>query len=109
MLEDNYGGKSFRIGAVRLTVDADRRHSLRRLKGQTMTTANVMSDAIDDLCEFLGPEYQPQIQHVLEQIATIGTIPDRYTELVRAARKARELYDNLLNEIGEKEGFERVA
>jgi len=109
MLEDNYGGRSFRIGAVRLTVDADRHRSLRRLKGQTMTTANVMSDVIDDLCEFLGPEYQPAVQQVLEQLTQIGAFPDKYSELVRAARKARELYDELLNQIGEKEGFDQVS
>lgn len=109
VLEDNYGGKSFRIGSVRLTVDADRHRSLRRLKGQTMTTANVMSDTIDDLCEFLGSEYQPAIQEVLEELNKIGTIPERYSELIRAARKARELYDGLLNKIGERESFEQIS
>jgi len=108
VLEDDYGGKSFRIGSVRLTVDADRHRSLRRLKGQAMTTANVMSDAID-LCEFLGPDYQSSIQKVLDQLRQIGAIPERYSELIRAAREARKLYDDLLNQIGEKEQFEQSS
>ncbi len=109
VFEDDYGGKSFRIGSVRLTVDPDRHRSLRRLKGQAMTTANVMSDAIDDLCEFLGPDYQSSIQKVLDQLRQIGAIPERYSELIRAAREARKLYDDLLNQIGEKEQFEQSS
>jgi len=108
VFEDDYGGKSFRIGSVRLTVDPDRHRSLRRLKGQAMTTANVMSDAID-LCEFLGPDYQSSIQKVLDQLRQIGAIPERYSELIRAAREARKLYDDLLNQIGEKEQFEQSS
>jgi hypothetical protein len=109
MLEDDYGGKAFRIGAVRLTVDVNRHHALRRLRGQAMTTANVMSDTIDDLCEFIGPEYQSDVQNVLDQLNEIGKVPERYSEVVKAARRARELYDTLLNKIGEQEGFNRVA
>jgi len=107
VLEDDYGGKSFRIGSVRLTVDPDRHRALRRLKGQAMTTANVMSDAIDDLCEFLGPEYRSPIETVLDHLRQIGAIPERYSELIRAAREARKLYDDLLNQIGETERFEQ--
>ena len=81
---------------------------MRRLKGQAMTTANVMSDAID-LCEFLGPDYQSSIQKVLDQLRQIGAIPERYSELIRAAREARKLYDDLLNQIGEKEQFEQSS
>jgi hypothetical protein len=109
MLEDDYGGKSFRIGSVRLTVDAGRHHALRRLKGQALTTANVISDCIDDLSEFLAIEYQGDIQSLLEQLVEIGKVPERYSEVVKAARKARELYDTLLNKIGDREGFERVV
>jgi len=108
MLEDEYGGKFFRIGSVRLVVDANRHHALRRLKGQTITTANVMSDAIDDLSEFLGQPYQGAVQEVLDQLSKVGTIPERYSEVIRAARKARDLYDGLLNHIGETEGFEQT-
>lgn len=109
MLEDEYGGKAFRIGSVRLTVDTNRHRALRRLRGQAMTTANVMSDTIDDLCEFLGPDYQAAVQDVLTQLNEIGKVPERYSEVVKAARKARELYDGLLNKIGEQEGFEQQS
>ncbi len=109
MLEDDYGGKAFRIGAVRLTVDNNRHHALRRLRGQAMTTANVMSDTIDDLCEFLGPDYQSAVQEVLDQLGEIGKVPERYSEVIRAARRARELYDKLLNNIGTKEDFEQIS
>ncbi len=108
MLEDNYGGKSFRIGSVRLTVDAGRHHSLRRLRGQALTTANVISDSIDELSEFLGVDYQADIQSLLDNLAEIGKVPERYSEVVKAGRRARELYDALLNKIGDKEGFDHV-
>jgi hypothetical protein len=104
MLEDDYGSQSFRIGVVRLTVDAGRHHALRRLKGQAITTANVISDTLDDLSEFLGPEYQHSVAQVLDELSQL-TIPERYSEVIKAARKARELYDHLLQEIGDKEGF----
>jgi hypothetical protein len=107
MLEDDYGAQSFRIGAVRLTVDAGRHHALRTLKGQAITTANVISDTLDDLSEFLGPDYQQSVQVVLDKLSKL-TIPERYSEVIRAARKARDLYDRLLNEVGDREGFERV-
>ncbi len=74
-----------------------------------MTTANVMSDTTDDLCEFIGPEYQSDVQNVLDQLNEIGKVPERYSEVIRAARRARELYDTLLNKIGEKEGFDQVS
>ena len=92
-----------------MTVDNNRHHALRRLRGQAMTTANVMSDTIDDLCEFLGPDYQSAVQEVLDQLGEIGKVPERYSEVIRAARRARELYDKLLNNIGTKEDFEQIS
>ena len=88
MLEDNYGGKSFRIGSVRLTVDAGRHHSLRRLRGQALTTANVISASIAELSELLGVEYQADIQSLLDNLAEIGKVPERYSEVVKAGRRA---------------------
>jgi hypothetical protein len=70
MLEDNYGQRQFRIGAVRLTVDAGRHHALRRLRGQTLITASRMGDDLDDLSEFLGQEYAERVQQVLAQLTS---------------------------------------
>jgi hypothetical protein len=108
MLEDDYAESAFRIGAVRITVDRGRHQVLRRLKGQAMTTANVLTDTIDDLSEFLGTDDQEMIERILDELAQIE-LPTRYSDVIRSARKGRELYAELLSSVGEREGFERTS
>jgi hypothetical protein len=105
MLEDNYGQKQFRIGAVRLVVDVGRKRSMRRLRGQTLTTASHMGDDLDDLSEFLGPEYSDRIEEVLSHLQAIE-IPETYRGLIRVARDAFDEYESFLTFIADKEGFE---
>jgi hypothetical protein len=108
VLEDGYGTRKFRIGAVRLTVDAGRHKALRRLRGQCLTTAHHMGDDLDELSEFLGGDYAERIQLVLEHLAAIG-IPETYGELIKAARNAFYEYESLLTYIADVEGFELHA
>ena len=105
MLEDNFGQKQFRIGAVRLSVDAGRHRALRRLRGQTMVTASHMGDDLDDLSEFLGTEYADQVTKVLDHLEAIK-IPETYRELIHVARDAFYEYDGFLTYIADIEGFQ---
>jgi hypothetical protein len=108
VLEDSYGAREFRIGGVRLMVDAARRKQMRRLRGQTLMTANHMGDNLDDLSEFLGAEYADRVQAVLDHLAAV-TIPETYGQLIRVARDAFYEYDSFLNYIADVEGFELHA
>ncbi len=65
VLEDNYGRDLFRIGSVRITVDQNRHHALRRLHGQVMTTATFMADNLDDLSDHLGAADQSAVDTLL--------------------------------------------
>ncbi len=104
MLEDAYGRKAFRIGSVRLMVTRGRHQSMRRLHGQTMTTANYMADNLDDLSDFLGPEDQAKVDEILQKMSDVR-FPELYRDVIISARGAVELYSDLLDEIGEREGF----
>jgi len=107
MLEDEYSESAFRIGAVRITVDRGRHQAMRRLKGQAMTTANVLTDTLDDLSDFLGADDQEVIDKILRELAQIE-LPARYSDVIRSARQARDLYSELLSIVGEREGFEKT-
>jgi hypothetical protein len=108
IFEDHYGGKDFTIGAVRLNVDFRRKQALRRLKGQALITANILSDNVDDPSEFLGDEYQEAITELLGHLSTIG-FPQSYRELISKAREAINLYAELLEDIGTREQFELLG
>jgi hypothetical protein len=105
MLEDGYGRSAFRIGAVRLEVDRGRHRALRRLRGQVLVTSSHMGDDLDDLSEYLGAEYQVEVDAILEHLRELE-LPERYRDLIRTAREAFELYTDLLDAVAEREGFE---
>jgi hypothetical protein len=106
MLEDGYARRAFRIGAVRLTIDGRRKQQMRRLKGQALTTANTLGDNLDDLSDFLGPDDQATVDAILTRLAEVGQLPDRYSDLVRLGREAVLLYDDLLENVADREGFD---
>jgi hypothetical protein len=81
---------------------------MRRLKGQALVTANVLSDTLDDLSDYLGPDDQEAVGGILERLGQIQ-IPDRYGELIRLARDAHQLYQGLLDAVGRRENFEHAA
>lgn len=105
MLEDGYGRSAFRIGAVRLEVDRGRHKALRRLRGQVLVTASHMGDDLDDLSEYLGGEYQAEVDAILDRLREVE-LPERYRDLIALARESFGLYNDLLESVAEKEGFE---
>lgn len=106
MREDGYTRRPFRIGVVRLSVEPRRKQQMRRLKGQALVTANTLSDNLDDLSEFLGPEDQDAVNAILVRLEAIDRLPDRYLDVVRLGREAVDLYEDLLAGVAEREGFE---
>ncbi|HEV2889215.1 MAG TPA: hypothetical protein VGX28_02475 [Frankiaceae bacterium] len=109
MLEDGYGRRAFRIGAVRLVVDPHRKHQMRRLRGQALQTASHLGDDLDDLSDFLGPDDQQAVHEILTRLGEIGRLPESYADLVRVGREAIGLYSGLLDRIADREGFEEDA
>ena len=93
------------MGQVRLTVDAHRHRALKRLFGQTVTTANHLADNMDDLSNFLGAEDQDRVAEITDRLAEM-TIPRTYREVVSAGHEGIRLYQGLLDRIDEREQFE---
>ena len=108
VLEEGFGRRSFRIGSIRLEVDAGRHHALRRLHGQTMTTANRAADSFDELSNFLGPEDLEQVDRVTTRLAEIE-FPADYRGVITMSREALALLTDLLEDIGDREAFDDRA
>ena len=93
------------MGSVRLTLDSYKHQALRRLHGQTTTTATRMADNIDDLSNGLGADDQQRVDEIIEKLARFE-FPSTYRDLISAGREAATLYNGLLERIEEREGFE---
>jgi hypothetical protein len=106
VLEDGYGRRAFRVGAIRLVVDSRRSHQMRRLRGSALITANNLGDNLDDLSDFLDAGYQEAIMAVLTGLNELGTLPDDYASLIARGRAVVGLYTALLEAVAEHEGFE---
>ena len=104
VLEEGFGRRSFGIGSIRLELDAGRHQALRRLHGQTMTTANFAADNFDELSNFLGPEDQETVDRVTTRLAEIS-FPNDYRGVVAMSREALSLFTDLLDDIGDRENF----
>ena len=104
VLEEGFGRRSFGIGSIRLELDAGRHQALRRLHGQTMTTANFAADNFDELSNFLGPDDQETVNRVTTSLAGIG-FPNDYRGVVAMSREALALFTELLDDIGDRERF----
>lgn len=104
VLEEGFGRRGFRIGSIRLELDAGRHHALRRLHGQTMTTANYAADHFDELSNFLGPGDQETVDRVTTGLAETK-FPDDYRGVIATSREALALLTDLLDDIGDRERF----
>ena len=106
MLEGGYGRREFRIGIVKLVLDPYQHTAMRRMHGQCMTTANHLADDLDSLSEFLGAQDQPRIDALQERLKKIENFPPMYRDVIALAREAGQLYQDLVDDIGEREKFE---
>jgi hypothetical protein len=101
--EDNFGRIEFGFGKVRLQIDRGRAQQLRRLHGNAHTTAEHMADDLDRLAEHLDASYQERIEAIMGLLREITGFPANYREVVTKARGALDLYEDLINDVGEKE------
>ena len=105
MLEGGYARRAFRIGSVRLYVDRHQHQALRRLHGQTMTTASHLADDLDDLSDFLDARDQPAIDALQARLVKMESFPDSYRDVISLSREVIQLYQDLIDDVGEREGF----
>lgn len=106
IFEGGYGRKEFRIGAVRLMFEPNQRHSIRRLHGQILTTANHLADNLDDISEYLGPADQKNVDAIHDRAKGIEAFPDSYRDVISLSREAVQLFQDLLDDVGERENFD---
>jgi hypothetical protein len=104
--EDRLGTTEFLFGKVRLTVDRGRANQLRRLHGNAHTTAQNLADNLDAISDFLGQEYDPQVEAIHSLLVSVTGFPENYRATVRLARSALDVYEDLIEAIGERENFE---
>ena len=104
--EDKFGTVQFLFGNVKLTIDKGRAQQLRRLHGNAHTTAEHMADDLDRLADGLGPESQETIDQIHSELKGIKEFPENYIAVIRTARRAIDLYQKLVDEVGEREKFE---
>jgi hypothetical protein len=105
MLEGGYARKAFRIGSVRLYVDRQQHQALRRLHGQSMTTASHLADDLDDLSDFLDTRDQAAIDALQTRLTRIESFPESYRDVISLSREVIQLYQDLIDDVGEREGF----
>jgi len=104
--EDRLGTTQFLFGKVRLTVDRGRAHQLRRLHANAHQTALNLADNLDAISDFLGQEYSPQVEAIHNLLGSVTGLPENYRAAVRLARSALDVYEDLIEAIGERERFE---
>lgn len=63
-----------------------------------------MADNLDDISNFLGAEYQDLINQIMDKLHE-QQLPHSYDAVLILARDAIALYNQLIEEIGENEGF----
>lgn len=109
MLEGGYGRQLFRIGVVRLSLQPNQHQAMRRMHGQTMNTAQHLADDLDDLSDFLGADDQVRVDAIHDRLSQIENLPQRYRDVVTLCREAADLYNDLLDDIDERERFSDEA
>ncbi len=105
MLEGAYARREFRMGIVRIALEPRQHQAMRRLLGQTTQTASHLADDLDDLSDFLGAADQVHIDAIRERLASIDKFPDKYRDVITLSREVIQLYQDLIDDIGERERF----
>ncbi|MFA5786810.1 MAG: hypothetical protein WDA71_07505 [Actinomycetota bacterium] len=63
-----------------------------------------MADNLDDLFDFLGQDDQQAVDGILGRLQEIQ-LPEFYGDVIRLCREVADLYADLLEDIGTREGF----
>ena len=102
--EFNFGDTEFRFGKARIDVPEEIADQMRRLHGHCMTTAGQMGDRLDGLSGFLDSSYEPIVQKIMEKLSEIQ-MPHSYDAVLILVNDGIVLFEELIEAIGEKEGF----
>lgn len=102
--EDGYGHQGFLFGTARMNLPRSRVDQLRHLHTNAHTTARYMADNLDDISNFLGAEYQDLINQIMDKLRE-QQLPHSYDAVLILAKDAIALYDQLIEKVGENEGF----
>jgi hypothetical protein len=102
--EFNLGGTEFRFGEARIDVPEGIADQMRRLHGHCMTTAGQMGDRLDALSAFLDSSYEPIVRKIMDRLSEIQ-MPHSYDAVLILVNDGISLFDELINSIGENEGF----
>ena len=69
-----------------------------------MTTAGQMGDRLDALSAFLDSSYEPIVRKIMDRLSEIQ-MPHSYDAVLILVNDGISLFDELINSIGENEGF----
>jgi hypothetical protein len=109
VLEDNFGRVEFGFGKIRLMIDRGRAQQLRRLHGNAHTTAEHLADDLDRLADHLDSSYQGKVDEIMNLLKQVALLPENYRSVITTARQALDLYEDLLDDIGERERLEQPS
>ena len=96
--EHRYGKQPFGFGQVRLMLPRAEARRLRSMIGKTNAVTNSMAAHIDALSEFLGPEHQSLIEHIMGKIQE-NQRPHSYDAVILLARDAIDSFEELLSRL----------
>lgn len=104
MSECGYGHEKFLFGEVRLKLTRAQVKQQRSLVKRINSVANTMATDIDALSEFLGPEHQSLISHIMNKLQE-KQVPHSYDAVLILAKDAIDSFDQLLANIDDRERF----
>ena len=98
------GGSEMKYGRFRLNLDRGMARDIRRLHTNCLMNATHLVDDLDDLSAFLDASYDSTIRRIQDML-TEAQMPHTYDAVIVLVRTGISLYEELLEEIKQKEGF----
>lgn len=98
------GDREMQYGRFRLNLDRGMARDLRRLHTNCLMNATHLVDDLDELSAFLDASYDSAIRRIQDML-TEAQMPHTYDAVVVLVKAGISLYEELLEEIKQKEGF----
>ena len=102
--ELGFGKQDFSYGTGRLDLPRETVRDIRRLHANCLNNAMHLADDLDDISEFLDSSYSSLIQRIQDKL-TEAQMPHTYDAIIVLVRDGVSMYEELIREVGEKEGF----
>ena len=103
--ELGFGRDEFRYGTGRLNLPRGTVRDIRRLHANCLNNAMHLADDLDEISEYLDSSYSPIIQRIQDTL-TEAQMPHSYDAILVLVRNGVTMYEELIREVGEQEGFE---